>query len=197
MDIKIEGITIEIMRTALTQAKKARLEILESMDKAIKASRTEISEYAPRILITEIPKDKIGDVIGPGGKVIRGICEEFGVKVEVEEKADGTGGTVKVLSTDGPSGDAALNYVTNLVAEPEVGKVYSSKVMRITDFGAFVEFMPGREGLLHISKISKKGRLNSVTDILSEGDLISVKLTEKDRMGRYNLSARDVEENDF
>ena len=197
MDIKIEGITIEIMRTALTQAKKARLEILESMDKAIKASRSEISEYAPRILITEIPKDKIGDVIGPGGKVIRGICEEFGVKVEVEEKADGTGGTVKVLSTDGPSGDAALNYVTNLVAEPEVGKVYSSKVMRITDFGAFVEFMPGREGLLHISKISKKGRLNSVTDILSEGDLISVKLTEKDRMGRYNLSARDVEENDF
>ncbi len=197
MDIKIEGITIEIMRTALTQAKKARLEILDSMDKAIKASRTNISEYAPRILITEIPKDKIGDVIGPGGKVIRGICEEFGVKVEVEEKSDGSGGTVKVLSADGPSGEEALNYVINLVAEPEVGKVYSSKVMRITDFGAFVEFMPGREGLLHISKISKKGRLNSVTDILSEGDLISVKLTEKDRMGRYNLSARDVEENDF
>ncbi len=197
MDIKIEGITIEIMRTALTQAKKARLEILDSMEKAINESREQISEFAPRILITEIPKDKIGDVIGPGGKVIRGICEEFGVKVEVEEKADGSGGTVKVLSTDGPSGEEALNYVINLVAEPEVGKVYSSKVMRITDFGAFVEFMPGREGLLHISKISKKGRLNSVTDILSEGDLISVKLTEKDRMGRYNLSARDVEENDF
>jgi polyribonucleotide nucleotidyltransferase len=148
-------------------------------------------------LITEIPKEKIGDVIGPGGKIIRKTCEDFGVKVEVSEDEEARIGIVKVLSVDGPSGEEAMAYIRTLVAEPEIGKLYNSKVVRITDFGAFCQFMPGRDGLLHISKISKKGRLNSVTDILNEGDFITLKLTEKDRLGRYSLSAVDVEENDF
>ena len=197
MDIKIEGITIEIMKTALEQAKQARLQILDKMDAAIPSVRDGISKHAPRILMTEIPKEKIGEVIGPGGKTIRGICEEFGVKVEVEEKSDGTGGIVKILSSDAESGDAALAHVQSMVAEPEIGKVYESKVKRITDFGAFCEFLPGKEGLLHISKISKKGRLDSVSDVLAEGDFILLKLVEKDRMGRYSLNAKEVEENDF
>jgi len=197
MDIKIEGITIEIMKTALEQAKQARLQILDKMDAAIPSVRDGISKHAPRILMTEIPKEKIGEVIGPGGKTIRGICEEFGVKVEVEEKSDGTGGIVKILSSDAESGDAALAHVESMVAEPEIGKVYESKVKRITDFGAFCEFLPGKEGLLHISKISKKGRLDSVSDVLAEGDFILLKLTEKDRMGRYSLNAKEVDENDF
>jgi len=197
MDIKIEGITIEIMTIALEQAKKARLEILDKMNGAIKSNRDEINPFAPKILISPLDKEKIGDVIGPGGKVIRGIQEKYAVTVEVEEKSDGSGATVKVLSPDGPSGDAAMNYIQSLVAEPEIGKIYNAKVVRITDFGAFCEFMPGRDGLLHISKISKKGRLGAVTDILAEGDFIDVKLTEKDRMGRYSLSAKEVESNDF
>jgi len=197
MDIKIDGVNIEIMREALNQAKTARIEILSKMNEAIESPRNEISNYAPRILITEIPKEKIGDVIGPGGKIIRKICEDFGVKVEVSEDEEARIGVVKVLSVDGPSGEEAMGFVQSLVAEPEIGKEYHSKVVRITDFGAFCEFMPGRDGLLHISKISKKGRLNAVTDILAEGDFITLKLTEKDRLGRYSLSAVDVEENDF
>jgi polyribonucleotide nucleotidyltransferase len=197
MDIKIDGVSVEIMKVALEQARKARLHILSKMDDALMTSREAISEFAPRILILDIPKEKIGDIIGPGGKVIRGICEEYGVKVEVDEKDDGRSGTVKVLSVDGPSGTDAMAYVKSLVAEPKIGEIYQSKVVRITDFGAFCEFMPGKDGLLHISKISKKGRLNSVTDILAEGDFISLRLTEKDRLGRYSLSAIDVEGNDF
>ncbi len=197
MDIKIDGVNIEIMRKALTQAKDARLHILSKMDEAIAKPREAISDFAPRILITEIPKEKIGDVIGPGGKIIRKTCEDFGVKVEVSEDEEARIGIVKVLSVDGPSGEEAMAYIRTLVAEPEIGKLYNSKVVRITDFGAFCQFMPGRDGLLHISKISKKGRLNSVTDILNEGDFITLKLTEKDRLGRYSLSAVDVEENDF
>ncbi len=197
MDIKIDGVSIEIMKVALEQARKARLHILTKMDDALTSSRDVISEFAPRILILEIPKEKIGDVIGPGGKIIRGVCEKYGVKVEVDEKDDGRSGIVKVLSVDGPSGTDAMDYVKSLTAEPKIGDIYQSKVVRITDFGAFCEFMPGRDGLLHISKISKKGRLNAVTDILAEGDFISLRLTEKDRLGRYSLSAIDVEGNDF
>ena len=197
MDIKIDGVSIEIMKVALEQARKARLHILTKMDDALTSSRDVISELAPRILILEIPKEKIGDVIGPGGKIIRGVCEKYGVKVEVDEKDDGRSGIVKVLSVDGPSGTDAMDYVKSLTAEPKIGDIYQSKVVRITDFGAFCEFMPGRDGLLHISKISKKGRLNAVTDILAEGDFISLRLTEKDRLGRYSLSAIDVEGNDF
>ena len=197
MDIKIEGVNIQIMREALNQAKEARLHILEKMNSSLSSPRESISNFAPRILIKEIPKEKIGDVIGPGGKIIRKICEDFGVKVEVSEDEEARKGVVKVLSVDGPSGEDAMAFINAMVAEPEIGKIYHSKIVRITDFGAFCEFMPGRDGLLHISKISKRGRLNAVTDILAEGDFITVKLTEKDRLGRYSLSAVDVEENDF
>lgn len=196
MDIKVEGISIEIMRTALAEAKKSRMHILAKMDEAIKTPRVEINPFAPRILILDIPKEKIGEVIGPGGKVIRRLSEEHGVKIEVTE--DGNRGIVKVLSADGPSGENALAALKAIVTEPEVGKIYyNSKVKRVESYGAFCEFMPGREGLVHVSKISKKERLKAASDILAEGDFINLKLLEIDRQGRYNLSATDVPENDF
>ncbi|MCJ8344641.1 polyribonucleotide nucleotidyltransferase [bacterium] len=197
MDIKIEGITIEIMTTALEQAKKARLEILESMDKAISTPREDIAACAPRILMIDIPKEKIGDIIGPGGKMIRKISEMYSCKIEISEDEANNRGIVKILASDGEKGDGAYAFIKSMVTDPEVGEIYESKVIRITDFGAFCEFLPGKEGLLHISKISKKGRLNSVSDVLQEGDQISLKLIEKDRQGRFSLSAQEVEENDF
>jgi polyribonucleotide nucleotidyltransferase len=198
MDIKIEGITIEIMREALEQAKKNRLEILGMMEKAISVPRTDIKDSAPRILILDIPKDKIGEVIGPGGKNIRELCETYGVKIEIAESDEKPSkGVVKIMSVDGPSGKAARDHIAGMTEAPEIGKIYNAKVVRITDFGAFCEFLPGRDGLLHISKISKKSRLDKVTEILNEGDMVMVKLIAEDRPGRYNLSAKDVEENDF
>jgi polyribonucleotide nucleotidyltransferase len=198
MDIKIEGITIDIMREALEQAKKNRMEILDLMTECIPEPRADISSTAPRILMFEIPKEKIGEVIGPGGKNIREICETFNCKVEItESEANGGVGNVRILSVDGPSGESAMKHIQSMVEMPEVGKIYEAKVMRIMDFGAFCQFLPGKEGLLHISKISKKTRLKAVTDVLNVGDVLSVKLIQEDRQGRFNLSAKDVEENDF
>jgi len=196
MDIKIEGISIEIMRHALAEAKKSRMFLLGKMTEVITNARPNISQFAPRILMLNIPKEKIGEVIGPGGKVIRRLSEEYGVKIEVTE--EGNRGIVKVLSVDGPSGEGALEALKAIVTEPEVGKIYyNSKVKRVESYGAFCEFMPGREGLVHVSKISKKERLKSASDILAEGDFISLKLLEVDKQGRFNLSAVDVPENDF
>jgi polyribonucleotide nucleotidyltransferase len=198
MDIKIEGITIEIMKQAFAQAKKARMEILDKMTAVIPEPRKEISPTAPRILLFEVPKDKIGEIIGPGGKMIRELTERFGVKIEISESDVKPVGIVKILSADGPAGEGAMAHIQSMVEEPVLGKIYQAKVVKITDFGAFCQFMPGRDGLLHISEISKTTRLKTVTEVLNEGDFVSVKLIREDkRTGKYSLSAKDVEENNF
>jgi polyribonucleotide nucleotidyltransferase len=170
MDIKVPNVTTKIMREALTQAKKARLEILEVMIKTISEPRGELSQYAPRIYTTKIPTDKIRELIGPGGKIIKGIVEQTGVKIDVDDD-----GTVNIFASDGDSARRALQMVADIAAVAEVGKTYLGKVVRIADFGAFVEIFPGTDGLLHISEISES-RIKNVRDELNEGDQILVKV---------------------
>ncbi|MGC2658896.1 MAG: polyribonucleotide nucleotidyltransferase [Bryobacteraceae bacterium] len=170
MDIKVPNVTTQIMREALTQARKARLEILDKMVATISTPRTELSKYAPRIYTTTIPTDKIRELIGPGGKVIKGIIEETGVKIDVSDD-----GTVNIFASDGVSAMRALQMVSDIAAVAEVGKTYLGKVVRIADFGAFVEIFPGTDGLLHISEISES-RIKNVRDELKEGDQILVKV---------------------
>src|SRR6266571_3757640 len=170
MDIKIPGVTAHIMSEALAQAKEGRLFILDKMLEAIAEVRTEISPYAPRIYSMKIPTDKIRDVIGPGGKMIRSIIEQTGVKIDVSDD-----GRVNIASSDGPSANKAIEIISNLTATPEVGKTYRGKVVRIADFGAFVEIFPGTDGLLHISEIDES-RIRNVRDVLQEGDQVMVKV---------------------
>jgi polyribonucleotide nucleotidyltransferase len=170
MDIKVTNVTTAIMREALQQARKARLEILEKMNAAISVPRTEISDYAPRIYTTTIPTDKIRELIGPGGKVIRGIIDATGVKIDVNDE-----GIVNVFASDGEAAKAALQMIADIAAVAEVGKTYLGKVVRIADFGAFVEIFPGTDGLLHISEIAES-RVKEVRDELDEGDQILVKV---------------------
>jgi polyribonucleotide nucleotidyltransferase len=170
MDIKVTNVTTAIMREALQQARKARLEILEKMNAAISTPRTEISDYAPRIYTTTIPTDKIRELIGPGGKVIRGIIDATGVKIDVNDE-----GIVNVFASDGEAAKAALQMIADIAAVAEVGKTYLGKVVRIADFGAFVEIFPGTDGLLHISEIAES-RVKEVRDELDEGDQILVKV---------------------
>ncbi|HEX4231376.1 MAG TPA: polyribonucleotide nucleotidyltransferase [Bryobacteraceae bacterium] len=170
MDIKVPNVTTKIMREALTQARKARLEILEKMIATIAQPRTELSKYAPRIYTTKIPTDKIRELIGPGGKVIKGIIDQTGVKIDVSDD-----GTVNIFASDGVSASKALQMVSDIAAVAEVGKTYLGKVVRIADFGAFVEIFPGTDGLLHISEISES-RIKNVRDELKEGDQILVKV---------------------
>ncbi len=170
MDIKVTNVTTAIMREALQQARKARLEILEKMNAAISAPRTEISDYAPRIYTTTIPTDKIRELIGPGGKVIRGIIDATGVKIDVNDD-----GIVNVFASDGEAAKQALRMIADIAAVAEVGKTYLGKVVRIADFGAFVEIFPGTDGLLHISEIAES-RVKEVRDELDEGDQILVKV---------------------
>jgi polyribonucleotide nucleotidyltransferase len=170
MDIKIPGVTSKIMSEALDQAKRGRMFILDKMQEAISEVRADMSPYAPRIYSMKIPTDKIRDVIGPGGKMIRSIIEQTGVKIDVSDD-----GRVNIASSDGPSAQKAINIISNLTATAEVGKVYLGKVVRIADFGAFVEIFPGTDGLLHISEIAEE-RIRNVRDILKEGDQISVKV---------------------
>ena len=170
MDIKISGVTAKIMSEALAQAKEGRLYILDKMLGAISEHRTEISPYAPRIYSMKIPTDKIRDVIGPGGKMIRSIIEQTGVKIDVSDD-----GRVNIASSDGPSANKAIEIISNLTATPEVGKTYRGKVVRIADFGAFVEIFPGTDGLLHISEIDES-RIRNVRDVLQEGDQVMVKV---------------------
>jgi polyribonucleotide nucleotidyltransferase len=170
MDIKIPGVTAKIMSEALAQAKEGRLYILDKMVEAIAEVRTEISQYAPRIYSMKIPTDKIRDVIGPGGKMIRSIIEQTGVKIDVSDD-----GRVNIASSDGPSANKAIEIISNLTATPEVGKTYRGKVVRIADFGAFVEIFPGTDGLLHISEIDEN-RIRNVRDVLQEGDQVMVKV---------------------
>ncbi|MBV9759815.1 MAG: polyribonucleotide nucleotidyltransferase [Acidobacteriaceae bacterium] len=170
MDIKVPNVTTKIMQEALAQARKGRLEILSTMQEAISAPRTQLSQHAPRIYTTKIPTDKIRELIGPGGKVIRGIIDQTGVKIDVTDD-----GTVNIFASDGNSANRALQMVSDIAAVAEVGKTYLGKVVRIADFGAFVEIFPGTDGLLHISEISEN-RIKNVRDELKEGDQILVKV---------------------
>ncbi len=190
MDIKIEGITREIMEIALEQAKVGRLTILEEMNKAINAPREEMSEYAPRIITFKINPDKIRDVIGKGGATIRSICEETGATVDIDDS-----GTVKIFSVDLAAGADAQKRVELITADIEVGTVYDGKVAKLMDFGAFVTILPGKDGLVHISQISEE-RVEKVSDKLSEGDVIKVKVLEVDKQGRIRLSMKAVTADD-
>ena len=186
MDIKITGVTQEIMAEALEQARQARLFILEKMASALPAPREEISVHAPRILTLQIPTDKIRDVIGPGGKMIRSIIERTGVKIDVEDN-----GTVSIASTDGDAAKKAIQIIEELTTVPEVGKRYLGKVARIVDFGAFVEIIPGTDGLVHISEVADH-RVNDVHDEFAEGDQILVKVINIDPQGKVKLSRKAV-----
>src|SRR6202007_2757580 len=170
MDIKVGGISVPLMRQALAQAKKARLEILDIMDATLSEARTTISAYAPRLFKLSIPTDKIRDLIGPGGKKIKSIIEATGVKIDVHED-----GTVHIFATSGSGGDAALQMVRDATASAEMGKTYLGKVVRLAEFGAFVELFPGTDGLLHISEISEQ-RIRDVRDELKLGDQVLVKV---------------------
>jgi polyribonucleotide nucleotidyltransferase len=184
MDIKISGITLEIMREALEQAKKGRFEILDAMAAALSAPRSSISSFAPRIVTIRIPTEKIRDVIGPGGKTIRGIIEKTGVKIDVEDD-----GRVNVASSDGAASEKALAMIKELTATPELDASYLGRVERITDFGAFVEIMPGCDGLLHVSEIANY-RVKDVRDELKEGEQIMVKVINIDPSGKVRLSRK-------
>ncbi|MEM9171338.1 MAG: polyribonucleotide nucleotidyltransferase [Pseudomonadota bacterium] len=188
MDIKIQGITKEIMEKALDQAKDARLHILEQMSGAISAPREEMSDWAPTIMSLKIDPEKIRDVIGKGGAVIRAITEETGATVDIDND-----GTVRIASVDGASGKEARRRIELITAEVEVGTIYDGRVARLMDFGAFVTILPGKDGLVHISQISNE-RVEKVSDKLSEGDIVRVKVLEVDRQGRIRLSMKEVSE---
>jgi polyribonucleotide nucleotidyltransferase len=188
MDIKIEGITREIMQVALNQAKGARLHILSVMEQAISTPRGDISEFAPRIHTIKISPDKIKDVIGKGGSVIRALTEETGTTIEIEDD-----GTVKIAATDGDKAQHAIRRIEEITAEIEVGRVYNGKVTRIVDFGAFVAIGGGKEGLVHISQIADK-RVEKVADYLQMGQEVPVKVLEVDRQGRVRLSIKEAVE---
>jgi polyribonucleotide nucleotidyltransferase len=187
MDIKINGITKEIMQVALEQAKAGRLHILDEMDKVISSPRAKMSEWAPSIITIKIDPEKIREVIGKGGAVIRAITEETGTSIDIEND-----GTVKIASVDGASGREAQRRIELITAEVEVGQIYEGRVARLMDFGAFVTILPGKDGLVHISQISNE-RVERVSDKLKEGDVVRVKVLEVDRQGRVRLSMRDVE----
>jgi polyribonucleotide nucleotidyltransferase len=188
MDIKVAGITEEIMKTALAQAKDGRAHILGKMNEALGETRGELSAHAPRIETMQIPKDKIREVIGTGGKVIREIVAETGAKVDIDDD-----GTIKIASSDLSQIEAARNWIRGIVAEPEPGTIYTGKVASIVDFGAFVTFMPGKDGLVHVSEI-KNERVENVRDVLSEGQEVKVKLLEVDQRGKVRLSMRLVDQ---
>jgi polyribonucleotide nucleotidyltransferase len=186
MDIKIEGITQEIMQQALKQAKEARLHILGVMDEAISGHREEMSEFAPRIYTLKIDQDKIRDVIGKGGAMIRSITEESDTNIEIEDD-----GTIKIFATERAKAEIAIGKIEQVTAEIEVGKVYNGKVTRCVDFGAFVEVLPGKEGLVHISQIAHE-RVAKVSDYLEEGQMVDVKVMEIDRQNRVRLSIKEL-----
>jgi polyribonucleotide nucleotidyltransferase len=188
MDIKIAGITEEIMRVALTQAKDGRLHILGEMAKAITSARAELGEHAPRIEVLTIPTDKIREVIGTGGKVIREIVEKTGAKVDISDD-----GTVKVASSSGESIKAAINWIKSIASDPEVGHIYDGTVVKVMDFGAFVNFFGSRDGLVHISQLAQR-RVQKTSDVVKEGDKVKVKLLGFDERGKVRLSMRSVDQ---
>ncbi|MCF7832069.1 MAG: polyribonucleotide nucleotidyltransferase [Candidatus Marinimicrobia bacterium] len=184
MDLKIQGLSFDLMKTALEQAKEGRLHIMNEMKKGLDTPRAELSKWAPRMSTLKIDTEKIGAVIGPSGKVIKEIVAKTGVEMDIDQD-----GTVKIFTMDAAKAEEALNWVKALVAEPEVGKVYDARITRLMDFGAFAEFMPGKEGLIHISEIAWE-RTNAVSDVLKENQAVKVLLFEKDSQGRLNLSIK-------
>jgi polyribonucleotide nucleotidyltransferase len=188
MDIKIDGITEEIMKVALAQAKQGRLHILGEMNKAISTARTEMSEFAPRLLTMRIHPDKIREVIGKGGSVIRSITEETGTTIDITDD-----GTIVIASVNRAAADEAKKRIDMIVSDVEPGRIYEGKVAKLMDFGAFVTILPGKDGLVHVSQISNE-RVEKVSDKLKEGDIVKVKVLEVDKQGRIRLSMKAVEE---
>ena len=188
MDIKIAGITEEIMKVALSQAKGGRLHILGEMAKALDKARAELGEYAPRIETFKIATDKIREVIGTGGKVIREIVEKTGAKINVEDD-----GTVKVASADGELIKAAVNWIKSIASDPEIGQIYEGTVVKTMDFGAFVNFFGAKDGLVHISQLAAN-RVQKTTDVVKEGDKVKVKLLGFDERGKVRLSMKVVDQ---
>lgn len=184
MDIKITGITEEIMKVALAQAKEGRMHILGEMAKVLTEPRAEMSNYAPRMTMLQVPVDKIKDVIGKGGVTIRGLIEEFGVSIDIDDD-----GVVKIASVSGEAAKEVQRRIELITAEVEVGQNYEGKVVKLADFGAFVAILPGKEGLVHISQITDE-RVERVSDVLSEGQMVRVKVLEIDKQGRIRLSIK-------
>ncbi|HRY52944.1 MAG TPA: S1 RNA-binding domain-containing protein, partial [Candidatus Portnoybacteria bacterium] len=191
MDVKIEGVDLNVLRDTLAQAKQARLHILECMNGAIKSHKPELSPFAPRILSIQINPDKIRDVIGPGGKVINEITAQTGAKIDIDDS-----GLIFVTSSDAAGGQQALEWIKNLTHEVTTGETYQGKVTRIINFGAFVEILPGQEGLVHISELAPF-RVERVDDIVKVGDTVTVKVKNIDDMGRINLTMRNSQKNNF
>lgn len=187
MDIKITGITHEIMKQALSQATEGRMFILGEMNKVLAETRGEMSQFAPRYITIKIHPDKIRDVIGKGGATIRSITETTGAGIDIEDD-----GTIKISSVDSAAGEQALKLIEQITADVEVGAIYEGKVAKLMDFGAFVTILPGKDGLVHISQISEE-RVENVSDKLSEGDIIKVKVLEIDKQGRIRLSMKAVD----
>jgi polyribonucleotide nucleotidyltransferase len=188
MDIKITSITEEIMRVALAQAKDGRHHILGEMAKALTGARGEVSENAPRITTISIPKDKIREVIGSGGKVIREITETTGAKIDIADD-----GTIKVAAVDSNAAKAAIDWIRGIVAEPEIGGIYNGKVVKVVDFGAFVNFLGAKDGLVHISELASQ-RVGKVADVVKMGDTVKVKVLGFDDRGKVKLSMRQVDQ---
>jgi len=184
MDIKIDGVDRDIMSRALSQAKDGRLHILGVMEEAIQGPREDVSEHAPKYITLKIHQDKIRDIIGPGGKIIREMTAEFESKIDVEDD-----GTIKIFSTSAEKGAALVKYIEGLTAMPEIGKIYEGEVKTVKDFGAFVQILPGTDGMVHISEL-KNERVNKVTDVLKEGDIVKVKVLDIDGRGRIRLSRK-------
>jgi polyribonucleotide nucleotidyltransferase len=187
MDIKIDGITEAIMRQALGQAKEARLHILNEMAKVLSAPRDDMSEFAPRIITMKINPNKIRDVIGKGGATIRALSEETGATIDVSDD-----GVINIASVDKSGGESAKERIKQITSDVEVGRIYQGTVVKLMDFGAFVNVLPGRDGLVHISQISRE-RVNQVSDVLREGDVVKVKVLEVDKQGRIRLSMKAIE----
>jgi polyribonucleotide nucleotidyltransferase len=188
MDIKITSITSEIMKIALDQAKHGRLHILGEMSKALTGARDAVNQNAPRITVINIPKDKIREVIGTGGKVIREITEQTGAKIDIEDD-----GTIKVAAVDAAASEKAINWIRGIVAEPEVGVIYDGKVVKIMDFGAFVNFLGSRDGLVHISELAPQ-RVKQVSDVVEVGQAVKVKVIGMDDRGKVKLSMKVVDQ---
>jgi polyribonucleotide nucleotidyltransferase len=186
MDIKIKGLDLSILRSALAQAREGRLHIIAAMNQTLAASRSDISKYAPRIIVVNIPPDKIRDIIGPGGKMIKKICEQTGATIDVEDD-----GTVKVACIDAEMAHRAVEIIRSLTEDPEIGRVYRGRVRRIVNFGAFVEILPGRDGLVHISELEEH-RVARVEDVVKDGDVVFVKVIGVDEEGKIRLSRRGV-----
>jgi len=188
MDIKITSITPEIMRIALDQAREGRMHILGEMAKGLSGARTDVAATAPRITVINVPKEKIRDVIGSGGKVIREITEQTGTKIDIEDD-----GTIKIAATSTDAAQRAIDWIRGIVAEPEVGAIYNGKVVKTADFGAFVNFLGARDGLVHISELSNE-RVGKTTDVVNVGDAVKVKVLGFDERGKVKLSMRVVDQ---